>query len=176
MAKNGSNSSVRPFPPDRPVPEGVEPPRRQPSLAEFDAPRVEALAAYWEARRAGRSFPSRADIDPLDIPGLLPDLVLLDVLPAPESYRVRLFGTRLAEANSADLTGRLLEDCGLGEGYVGFRELLDCVRDQGRPVFFESGFLWRRQRYRGFKMGLFPLGPAAGEVDILLGGVDMLPL
>jgi len=106
---------------------------------------------------------------------MLPDLVLLDVLPPPGSYRVRLFGTRLASANSADLTGRLLEDCGLGGGYAGFRDQLDGVRDAGAPAFFESGFLWRRQRYRGFKMGVFPLGPGPGQVDILLGGVEMLP-
>lgn len=160
--------------PARSGPEGIEPPRPQPSLSALDSPLVAALAAYWEARRDGRPFPSRGEIDPLDIPALLPDLVLLDVLPPPNSYRVRLFGTRLAAANSADLTGRLLEDCGLGEGYAGFRAELDRACDSQGPVFFESGFLWRRQRYRGFRMGVFPLGPAPERVDILLGGVEML--
>jgi len=155
-------------------PEGIEPPRPQPSLAALDSPLVAALATYWEGRCDGRPFPARGEIDPLDIPALLPDLVLLDVLPPPDSYRVRLFGTRLAAANSSDLTGRLLEDCGLGEGYVAFRGQLDRVRDTQIPVFFESAFLWRRQRYRGFRMGVFPLGAAPGRVDILLGGVEML--
>jgi len=35
---------------------------------------------YWDAKRAGKSMPSRADIDPIEMPALLPHVVLLEVL------------------------------------------------------------------------------------------------
>lgn len=144
------------------------------SGATIESPLVEELARYWSGCRGERPFPARSDLDPLDIPDLLPNLLLLDVLAA-GSYRVRLFGTLLAAGNLNDLTGRSLEDCGLGRSYASFRDLFDEVCATGQPIFFESGFYWQRQEHRPFKMGVFPLGPEPEAVDILLGGVDILP-
>jgi hypothetical protein len=37
--------------------------------------------SYWREKSAGRPFPDRRDIDPVEIPDLLPFIVLWDVLP-----------------------------------------------------------------------------------------------
>ena len=38
--------------------------------------RVRAIYRYWDGKRNGRLMPSRADLDPVDIPKLLPDAYL----------------------------------------------------------------------------------------------------
>jgi hypothetical protein len=35
--------------------------------------RVRAIYRYWDSKRNGRLMPRRADLDPVDIPKLLPD-------------------------------------------------------------------------------------------------------
>jgi hypothetical protein len=51
---------------------------------------------YWlgKGRGAGKAMPARADIDPLDIPALLANVFLIDVVPGnPRRFRFRLVGT-----------------------------------------------------------------------------------
>ncbi len=65
---------------------------------------------YWEERRRDRCLPSRADIDPLDIPALLPQVFLVDVSQEPLEFRYRLVGTQIVRHSAADYTGRSLQD------------------------------------------------------------------
>lgn len=69
---------------------------------------LRALYAYWDDRRGGRIMPARSDLDPVDIPDLLRHLILLDVTHDPLRFRVRLYGTEVAELRGRDLTGRYL--------------------------------------------------------------------
>lgn len=54
---------------------------------------VAAGLAYWHRIRGARRMPSRKDLDPLDIPELLPYVMLIDVLRDPLDFRFRLLGT-----------------------------------------------------------------------------------
>ena len=56
-------------------------------------PVVKAVANYWDAKRGPRPMPARADLDPCDIPELLPNLLLIDVAHDPLDFRYRLVGT-----------------------------------------------------------------------------------
>lgn len=56
-------------------------------------PVVKAVARYWHEKRGMRAMPARADLDPCDIPALLPHLLLLDVAQDPLDFRYRLIGT-----------------------------------------------------------------------------------
>jgi hypothetical protein len=49
-------------------------------------------------------MPRRADLDPTEIPKLLPDVMLVDVLPSGR-YRYRLIGTGNARAHGVNATG-----------------------------------------------------------------------
>ncbi|MDF1793122.1 MAG: PAS domain-containing protein [Thalassobaculaceae bacterium] len=74
----------------------------------IDHPLLRQLLAYWESRRGNRAMPARRDLDPLDIPGLLRHLILLDVTHDPLRFRVRLYGTEVVDLRGRDLTGRYL--------------------------------------------------------------------
>lgn len=73
---------------------------------EFCHPRILALYQYWNSKRGTRLMPSRADIDPLDFPGYLPGIVMVDVGYEPFTLTYRLVGTRECEARGHNPTGR----------------------------------------------------------------------
>lgn len=64
------------------------------------------LHRYWDAKRGSRRWPSRADIDALDIPTLLGSIILVDVFHAPLRFRYRNTGTKLVQATGYNMHGR----------------------------------------------------------------------
>jgi hypothetical protein len=71
---------------------------------------LKTLFAYWLAKCAGRFAPSREDIDPKDIPAILPNIHMHDVLDAGRAFRVRIIGTRIVAAIGEDQTHRVLTE------------------------------------------------------------------
>ena len=84
-------------------------------ISEAQSPRLRELHAYWSAKRGDRAMPARADIDPLDIPSLLPYLILIDVIPPDDRLKVRLMGTWIVKMFGGDFTGCFLDELELGE-------------------------------------------------------------
>src|SRR5215813_4019449 len=73
------------------------------------APRMVELYDYWYGRKRGRAMPSRADLDPVDIPPMLGKIMLIDVLGNPPRFHHRLVGTHIVDATGEDRTGRFLD-------------------------------------------------------------------
>lgn len=100
------------------------------------------LFEYWAGKRGPRKMPARADIEPADIPGHLPDLGLVDVVPVEPFFRYRLLGTRQVAARGCDPTGRPVVDGYLGRDIAGMREQVLSnyrrVLDAGRPLFRDT--------------------------------------
>ena len=71
----------------------------------LNSPKLRAAYDYWNARRGTRAMPSRADIRPEDMVGLLGNAMLVDVTYDPPDLRYRLFGSDIALAHGADFTG-----------------------------------------------------------------------
>jgi hypothetical protein len=82
--------------------------------AEMREPKLRVLLAYWNDKRGTRAMPARADIDPLDVPPILPNIVLVDVTGDPPRFRFRVVGTDIVFRYGAELTGRDLEQADLG--------------------------------------------------------------
>jgi hypothetical protein len=87
-----------------------------PALAPITDARLQSALDYWRRQSAGKPMPRRADIDPIDIPRLLRDLMLVEVLPSGR-YRYRLIGTENAEAHGLNATGRYLDEVLPGPEY-----------------------------------------------------------
>lgn len=77
--------------------------------------RLRRLLAYWEGKRRGRRFPSRADIDPLDFPYAMGWINLVQVEYRPLRFKFRIHGTSLIAKNQYDLTGKYLDEHPLRE-------------------------------------------------------------
>ena len=73
-------------------------------------PSIKQLHDYWLQRRGDRALPRRADIDPLDIPHLLPKVLLVDIERDPFRVRYRVVGTDAAEWQGRDFTGNYVDE------------------------------------------------------------------
>lgn len=78
---------------------------------EKDLPRYPDLCLaldYWKGKKGDRVAPARADIDPVDIPRLLPRIMLVDVERTDSGeaeFRYRLSGTGIRSVHGYDATG-----------------------------------------------------------------------
>ena len=70
---------------------------------------MRAAHEYWLSKRQGRLMPARADIDPVEIPTLLPYVVLIDVV-EPLNFRYRLIGTEARSIMRRNYTGLLFSE------------------------------------------------------------------
>jgi len=73
-------------------------------------PSIKQLHDYWTLCRGSRAMPRRADIDPADIPLLLPNVFLVDIESAPFRVRYRVVGTNAVEWQGRDFTGHYLDE------------------------------------------------------------------
>jgi hypothetical protein len=70
---------------------------------------LRAFYAYWQSKQTDARPPRRADIDPTDIPKLLPNVLLIDVVGEPAyDFHYRLLGTAIVAVDGIDYKGSLL--------------------------------------------------------------------
>jgi hypothetical protein len=107
---------------------------------------LQRLYRYWSSLRGTRSAPSRAQIDPVDIPrDILPDLLLTEVL-RPDGgrrYRFRLVGSRVTELAGRDPSRQFLDEA-LPTAF-GYRDyiirLYDAIDDIRQPLYSRSSYI-----------------------------------
>jgi hypothetical protein len=136
--------------------------------------RLRQVYAYWAAKIVGGRLPSRASIDPIEIPRLLPYLFLVDVERDPQRFRFRLVGTQVCSWAGRDTTGLYTDEPAYGlrgpeltrlyAEVVARRAPLCSERPGGRPepdlVFYDEVVL--------------PLSADGDTVNMLFCAADML--
>jgi hypothetical protein len=138
--------------------------------------RIVGFHAYWGHKCSGRCLPTRAAIDPAEIPRLLPYLVIAEIERSPIRIRYRLVGTRVVQANGSDYTNRYLDECGFAVEPL----LIECYRrliGTRAPVFayyewFKSEWGDRPGRIGASETGFFPLSTDGSAVDLAISIAD----
>jgi hypothetical protein len=140
-----------------------------PKADEIPHPGLRELYRYWCDRRASPDLPGRGDIDPLDIPALLPNLMLIDVADNPPAMTYRLVGTALVTRMGRDATGLPLQEGDLG--WDGAKVLCDYlyVIGEARPCLRIQRSPDRAGRPGACQRLLLPLARDGRQVDMLLG-------
>lgn len=128
-----------------------------------------AVHRYWLDKRRGRRFPSRADIDPVDMAPHLGNIVLIDVERSPLRLRYRLVGTRITHVMERDSTGKFYDEIYpeplLRQIYASFHWMID----HGRPVrTFGEAFYPDKNFYQYESLNL-PLAANGRDMDMVLG-------
>lgn len=132
---------------------------------------LRALYDYWDGHRAGSRLPGRQHLDPLDIPGLLPNLMLVDVA-APDDLRFRLVGTALVGWFGRDTTGLALGDVYSSKDWERILADYRYVIRERRPCLTVSKIATGRHGSRQpYQRLLLPLARDGAQVDMLLAGV-----
>lgn len=135
----------------------------------FTDPRLEQAYLYWRDKAAGRAMPSRGDIDPIEIPKLLPDVMLVE-RHDDGRYRYRLIGTENTRAHGVNATGRFLDEVLPGPDYSAHVLALydECVETR-RALYSECLFFSpaRREPERHTKVLFMPLSPDGETVNMI---------
>lgn len=144
-------------------------PRARPTI---DSPRLKALFAYWNDRCAGRSMPARSDIDPVDIPRLLPNLLLIDVEQATGRLRVRVAGTTVVEMYGSDYTGRYLDEIEFGDRRAAVLFDYNTCLETRQPYAAEHSFWATRDITYRIERLILPLSDDGETVSHLIAGLE----
>ncbi len=110
------------------------------TIAGLPDQRLRRLADYWSVRCRDSRVPARANIDPLDFPDLLANIMLIErVMEAGEDrYRFRLAGTDIARFTGRELTGRFLDDVVPADYHAYVRQMNRVALTRRRPVYSSS--------------------------------------
>jgi hypothetical protein len=131
--------------------------------------RLEQAYHYWLGKAAGRALPSRVDIDPTEIPKLLPDVMLVERFDSGR-YRYRLIGTENTRAHGVNATGRFLDEVLPGPDYgAHVLRLYDESVQQRRALYSECLFFSpvRHQPERHTKVLFMPLSNDGAIVNMV---------
>jgi hypothetical protein len=132
--------------------------------------RLKRFATYLAERAPHGRLPGRQDIEPVEIPDLLPYLVLYDVVPQESGcprYRTRLVGTRVVELLGDETTGKFLDDIlplKRGAEIIG---QYDRILATKQPHYLEGRLSNRGREHILFQRVVFPLARDGAEIDML---------
>ena len=82
--------------------------------AQLVVPEQRQLYDYWLGCTSGQDLPTRTDINPGQIPRLLPYITLIDLCEDIGGSKVRLAGTRLRDVYDREITGLSLDELDYG--------------------------------------------------------------
>lgn len=134
---------------------------------------VEKIEQYWERLRAGRLIPSRCEVDPRELEGVLGNTFVLERI-APGLARFRIAGSHIVEITGLELRqmpASVLFDV---HSRLVLCEALESVFDEPAAVHMhlmsKGGF--NEDDLQG-EMILLPLRSDSGDVSRVLGGIEM---
>jgi hypothetical protein len=142
----------------------------------FDNARLRQFYDYWQAKGRDGRLPGRQDIDPVEIPELLPWMILVDPVTTGGSrrFRIRLVGTGIVARAGRDATGKWYEELFQPRDVERFSEIYAEIIDSRQPHHFRSDYdiehLQGREHIR-YERLLCPLASDGATVDMLAGVV-----
>ena len=136
---------------------------------DIEHPRLAQLYDYWDEKRAGRRAPQRADIDPTEIPQLLANMFICDVLRDPLDYRYVLSGTELTRAFGMDLKGKTFAEVFSGPSAAAIRAVYDSVVETWEPRLTVHDASWIDKEFLTYSRLLLPLSEDGKTVSKLFG-------
>jgi hypothetical protein len=103
-------------------------------------PILSSLWRYWDMKRAGRRMPLRRDIEPGEIPRLLPHVQLVERVEG-QGFRYRLTGSAIAQGYGFDATGKFTQEILTPTRHRVASRHYSIVFDSARPLFARNRYV-----------------------------------
>jgi hypothetical protein len=132
----------------------------------LNSPRLREAYAYWDAKRRNKLMPSRKDIDPVEIPRLLPYVILIDVVREPLDFRYRLMGTQACDIMRGDFTGQLFSKIP-GKKERALWQEYDALVSSKAPMYWQTPYVGPERFLRNFENILLPLSNDGVNVTMI---------
>lgn len=154
----------------------TSPPQPDASSLKFVSPVVRDGYAYWRTKIIDGRLPRRSDINPAEIPRLMPHAILVDVKRGPEpDFRYRLIGTYVAENLFKDHTGAWFSEIEHQKAPSQIWQNCCKVAETGEPFIANTPYVGPHQEYRLVEDVILPLADDGQTVDCLLVFVEYRP-
>jgi hypothetical protein len=125
------------------------------------------LFDYWNSIRGDRAMPSRQDFNPVDIPHVLPILVMSEVHYDPLRFKIRLWGTENVKFSGKDLTGLWFHE----QDYASEVEKRYCwIIENRKPYLVLADMDWSIRDYNKYTALVLPFSSDGEKIDIILSG------
>jgi hypothetical protein len=129
---------------------------------------VSVFHAYWLSKTGASGVPLRNDINPMDIPTVVPWLMILETVESRKDgliFRYRLAGTGCTEMFGIDYTGKTFgEGLLVAEAERREREFLRIIKDH-EPVFSWAPLPIEGRDFITVYRGVFPVSSTGDKVD-----------
>jgi hypothetical protein len=132
-------------------------------------PMMRRFFDYWRSKCRDGRLPGRQDIDPLDIPDLLPHITIFDVVRAEGDlrFRIRLLGTANVQMMGGDCTGQFLDEQMRPEDAARITATYRLAVDERRPHSWRSFLSTPGREHIHYERLLLPLAGDGHTVDML---------
>jgi hypothetical protein len=132
------------------------------------------MLRYWQSKARDGRIPRRSDIDPLEMPRLLPNILLWDATDNGE-YVCRLSGSEVDLSMGVPLKGCRLSElqCPLIDEAV---DEFDAVFDAGMTSFAERTMGWLGKPFLYYRHLLVPLADDSDRVRMLMSLLTFHPV
>ncbi len=130
---------------------------------------LQKIYQYWLGMKGDRLMPSRADLNPMEIAGLLQYISLIDVGPEAGRYKMRLIGTETVKAMGIDVTGKYLDEMQQAEGLL--KKNYDWLVQEKKPYINFDRLKWSSKSYLEYYALGLPLSENGEDVNMLMFGM-----
>ncbi len=132
-------------------------------------PQLVQLYDYWDEKRAGRRWPTRGDVDPLEMRFALGNIDLVEITYEPLVFFFRISGSNIDRDEGFNMQGKTLDDYPLPQHREAVRRTYVRVLERGEPDYEE---LERFDEGRSVRYGrlILPLSDCGARVDMFLMG------
>jgi len=148
------------------------------ALAASEHANLRAFLDYWQSKQTDARPPLRAAIDPTEIPTLLPNLLLIDVIGDPAyDFLYRLLGTSIVAVDGIDYTGSTLSQMvpRTDAYHLIWEHHLKAAA--GAIELRHDSLRWNRDNSRNhvdYLILLLPLRRNSDSIDVLLGYIHYI--
>lgn len=137
-----------------------------------ESPILWTLFDHWKSlRQEGWVCPKIKSFDPVNVPRLLPNIYLVDVLDSDPRFYFRLIGTDIVNFTGRDLTGCYVDEKSYGSFAKVAEDFYRTSCERRQPYGFTGNALWNEGKsWMRVELVSLPLCDEEGTVKRIIGG------
>lgn len=132
-------------------------------------PQLRELYDYWERKRAGRRWPKRSDVDPVEMRFALGNIDLVEITYDPIVFLFRISGSNIDRDEGFNMQGKTLDEYPLPQHREAVRKTYMRVLEKGEADYEELERLDEGRLVRYGRL-ILPLSDWGERVDAFLMG------
>jgi hypothetical protein len=132
-------------------------------------PQLVQLYDYWDQKRAGRRWPTRDEVDPVEMRFALGNIDLIEISYDPLLFRFRISGSNIDRDEGFNMQGKTLDEYPLPQHRDAIRQTYLKVLADGEPDYEQ---LERYDEGRTLRYGrlILPLSDGGSRIAMFLIG------